>query len=152
RRVVRQEKDGKLTVLADRYEGKRFNSPNDLCVKSNGDVYFTDPPYGLPKQATDPAKELDFQGVFRVSSGGAVSLLTKEMTRPNGIALSPDEKTLYVNNSDFAKPAIMAFDVKPDGTLGASRVFFDATPLGKAGKRGLPDGLKLDREGNVFST
>ncbi|HEY1379122.1 MAG TPA: SMP-30/gluconolactonase/LRE family protein [Gemmataceae bacterium] len=152
RRVVRQEKDGKLTVLADRYQGKRFNSPNDLCVRSNGDIYFTDPPYGLPKQMDDPAKELDFQGVYRVSAQGGVTLLTKEMSRPNGIALSPDEKTLYVNNSDGAKPVVMAFELKPDGTLGAGRVFFDAAPLNKAGKRGAPDGLKVDRQGNIFTT
>ncbi len=152
RRVVRQEKDGKLTVLADRYEGKRLNSPNDLCVKSNGDVYFTDPPYGLPKQQNDPTKELDFQGVYRISAKGGLTLLTKELSRPNGIALSPDEKTLYVNNSDGAKPVVMAYELKLDGTLGAGKVFFDAAPLNKAGKRGAPDGLKVDRHGNVFTT
>ena len=124
RRVVRQEMDGKLTVLADRYEGKRFNSPNDLCVKSNGDIYFTDPPYGLPKQAADPAKEIEFQGVYRVSAAGTTTLLTKEMSRPNGLAFSPNEKTLYVANSDPAKAVWMAFDVKADGTLAGGKVFF----------------------------
>jgi gluconolactonase len=152
RRVVRQEKDGKLTALADRYQGKRFNSPNDLCVKSNGDLYFTDPPYGLPKQADDPAKELDFQGVYRLSTRGELTLLTKELSRPNGIALAPDEKTLYVNNSDPARPVVMAYEVKPDGTLGAGRALFDAAALARAGKRGLPDGLKVDRQGNLFTT
>src|SRR5581483_5320730 len=131
RRVVRQEKDGKLTVLADRYEGKRLNSPNDLCVKSNGDIFFTDPPYGLPKIEKDPAKELDFQGVYRIPAKGGLTLLTKEMSRPNGIALSPDEKTLYVNNSDGAKPVVIAYTLKPDGTLGTGRVFFDAAPLAR---------------------
>src|SRR5262245_31353489 len=96
RRVARQEKDGTITVLAERYQGKRFNSPNDLCFNSKGDLYFTDPPYGLPKQVKDPAKELDFQGVFRLSPSGEVTLLTQELSRPNGIAFSPDEKTLYV--------------------------------------------------------
>jgi gluconolactonase len=152
RRVVRQEKDGKLTVLADRHDGKRFNSPNDLCVKSNGDILFTDPPYGLPKQMDDPAKELPFQGVYRIAAGGGVTLLTKEMSRPNGIALSPDEKTLYVNNSDGARPVVMAFELRSDGSLGPGRVFFDAAPLSKTGKPGAPDGLKVDRKGNVFTT
>jgi gluconolactonase len=152
RRVARQEKDGKLTALADRYQGKRLNSPNDLCLKSNGDLYFTDPPYGLPKQANDPGKELDFQGVYRLSAKGELTLLTKELSRPNGIAFSPDEKTLYVNNSDPARAVVMAFDVKPDGTLGAGRVLFDATALAKTGKKGLPDGLKVDRQGDLFTT
>src|SRR5689334_13736535 len=109
RRIARQEKDGKLVGLVDRYEGKRFNSPNDLCLKSNGDLYFTDPPYGLPKGVDDPAKELPFQGVYRLSAQGTLTLLTKEMSRPNGIAFSPDEKTLYVANSDPDKAVWMAF-------------------------------------------
>jgi gluconolactonase len=152
RRVVRQEKDGKLTVLADNFEGKRFNSPNDLAVKSNGDIYFTDPPYGLAKQMTDPAKELEFQGVYRISSDGRVTLLSKELSRPNGIAFSPDEKTLYVANSDSQRAIWMAFPVNADGALGAGRVFFDATPWVRAGKKGSPDGLKVDRAGNLFAT
>jgi gluconolactonase len=152
RRVVRQEKDGKLTVLADRYQGKRLNSPNDLALKSNGDLYFTDPPYGLPGQMKDPGKELDFQGVYRLSPSGELTLLTKEMTRPNGIAFAPDEKTLYVANSDPAQAIWKAFPVRPDGTLGAGKVFFDSTAWVKAGKKGLPDGLKVDQAGNVFAT
>jgi gluconolactonase len=152
RRIVRQEMDGKLTVLADRFDGKRFNSPNDLAIKSIGDIYFTDPPYGLPGQMRDPGKELDFQGVFRLSANGNLTLLTKEMSRPNGIAFAPDEKTLYVANSDPARAIWMAFPVKADGTLGPGRVFFDATPWVKAGKKGLPDGMKVDHAGNVFAT
>jgi gluconolactonase len=152
RRVARREKDGRLTVLADRYMGKRLNSPNDGCFHSNGDLYFTDPPYGLPKLAEDPGKELDFQGVYRLSTRGELTLLTKEMTRPNGIALSPDEKTLYVANSDPDKAVWMAFDVKPDGTIGNGRVFFDSTKWVKQKKPGLPDGLKVDRSGNLFAT
>lgn len=141
RRVVRQEKDGKLTVIADRYDGKRFNSPNDIVVKSNGDVYFTDPPYGLPKQVDDPARELTFQGVYRVTPHGMVTLLTKELSRPNGLAFTPDEKTLYVGNSDAANAVVMAYPVKPDGTLGAEKVFFDTAPLAKAtGRKGVPMG------------
>jgi gluconolactonase len=152
RRVVRQEKDGKLTVLADRYQGKRFNSPNDIVVKSNGDVYFTDPPYGLPKQEKDPARELDFFGVFRIGRDGEVTLLTKELSRPNGLAFSPDEKTLYVAVSDSEKPVIMAYPVKDDGTLGEGKLFFDAAPLTRTGLRGAPDGMKVDVRGNLFTT
>lgn len=144
--------DGKFVTLADKYMGKRLNSPNDLAFKSNGDLYFTDPPYGLPKNVDDPAKELDFQGVYRLSPAGELTLLTKEMSRPNGIAFSPDEKTLYVANSDPDKAIWMAFPVKADGTLDAGKVFFDATPWVKEKKPGLPDGLKVDAAGNVFAT
>jgi gluconolactonase len=152
RRVARLDGD-RFTTLADRYMGKRFNSPNDGVYKSNGDLYFTDPPYGLLGLNKDPAKELDFNGVYRISAAdGTVTLLTKEMTFPNGIALSPDEKTLYVANSDPAKAIWMAFDVKDDGTIDAGRIFFDATEWVKAGKQGLPDGLKVDRDGNLFAT
>ncbi len=152
RRVARLEADGKKTTLADKYEGKRFNSPNDLCYKSNGDLYFTDPPYGLPKIWDDPARELDFCGIYRLSADGKLSLLNKELTRPNGIAFSPDEKTLYINNSDPEKATYVAFDVAADGTLGKSRVLFDSTEWVKAGKKGLPDGLKVDVHGNLFAT
>lgn len=152
RRVARLNSDGTQTTIADRYDGKRFNSPNDAVYKSNGDLYFTDPPYGLPKGANDPARELDFCGVYRVSKTGEVTLLTKEMTRPNGIAFSPDEKTLYVAQSDPQRPIWMAFPVENDGTIGSGRVFFDATPWVKAGKKGLPDGMKVDHSGNVFAT
>lgn len=152
RRIVRVESDGKWTTLADRYQGKRLNSPNDATFKSNGDLYFTDPPYGLPKGANDPARELRYAGVFRASPDGKVTLLTREMTWPNGIAFSPDEKTLYVAQSDPAKAVWMALEMKPDGTLGQSRVFFDATAWVKSGKLpGLPDGLKIDKAGNLFA-
>jgi gluconolactonase len=152
RRVARLEKDGKFTTLADRYQGKRFNSPNDLVFKSNGDLYFTDPPYGLPQQAKDPSRELDFCGVYRVAKDGGVTLLTKELTRPNGLGFSPDEKTLYVAVSDPDRPVWMAYDVKADGTLGPGRVFFDAAHLRKEGRKELPDGLKVDKSGNLFAT
>jgi gluconolactonase len=156
RRVARMEAplsrpQPKFSTLADRYDGKRFNSPNDVVFHSNGDMYFTDPPYGMPKQFDDPAREVPFQGVFRRGRDGAVTLLTREMTRPNGLAFSPDEKLLYVAQSDSAAAIWRVFEVKPDGTLGASRVLFDATAMTKTLK-GLPDGLKIDTEGNLFAT
>jgi gluconolactonase len=152
RRVARREKNGRFTTLADRYQGKRLNSPNDLVFRSNGDLYFTDPPYGLPKQADDPGRELALCGVFRVAKNGEVTLLTKDLTRPNGLAFSPDEKTLYVAVSDPDAPRWMAYEVAGDGALGKGRVFFDATALRKEGRKGLPDGMKVDRQGNLFAT
>lgn len=150
RQVARLEKDGSLTVLAKEYMGKRFNSPNDLTFHSNGDLYFTDPPYGLEKHYNDPARELDFCGVYRLSKG-KVTLLSKELSRPNGITLSPDEKTLYVANSDPLRAIWMAFPVKSDGTLGEGKVFFDASKW-VGTKKGLPDGMKVDVQGNLFAT
>ncbi len=153
RRVVRVERDGSWTTLAARYEGKRFNSPNDAVFKSNGDLYFTDPPYGLPKGWDDPARELSFCGVYRVTPEGRLTLLTDKMTRPNGIAFSPDEKTLYVAQSDPQKAVWMAYAVRGDGTLGEGRVLFDATDWVKKEKLpGLPDGMKVDGSGNLFAT
>jgi gluconolactonase len=146
------DKEMKKTTLADKYDGKRFNSPNDAVYKSNGDLYFTDPPYGLEKNWDDPARELDFCGVYRLSKDGKLTLLTKEMSRPNGIAFSPDEKTLYVANSDPDKPIWMAFEVKEDGTLGKGKVFFDGKPLSTKDRQGLPDGMKVDKDGNLFAT
>jgi gluconolactonase len=151
RRVSRLERNGARTTLADRYQGKRLNSPNDLAYKSNGDLYFTDPPYGLEGRMKDPKKELPHQGVYRLKPNGDLTLLTDKLTYPNGIAFSPDELTLYVAVSDPARAIWMAYDVKPDGTLGAARIFFDSTPMVKA-KKGLPDGLKVDAKGNVFAT
>jgi gluconolactonase len=147
-RVTRLEKDGKLTVLADKYEGQRLNSPNDAVYKSDGSLYFTDPPYGFPKQDEDPKKELKFNGVYRLS-GDKLQLLTKDMTRPNGLAFSPDEKYLYVANSDPAKKVWMRYEVRSDGTLGNGKLFFDAT---QEKEEGLPDGLKVDTKGNIFAT
>jgi len=153
RRVSRLEADGKTKkTLADKYEGKRLNSPNDLVYKSNGDLYFTDPPYGLPKQMNDPGRELDFCGVYRLSKDGKLILLTKEITRPNGIALSPDEKKLYVASSDPDKAIWMVYDMQPDGTISNGKVFFDATAWAKEKRPGLPDGMKVDKDGNLFAT
>jgi gluconolactonase len=147
-RVTRLEKDGALTVLADRWEGKRLNSPNDIVQKSNGDFYFTDPPYGLPKQDNDPKKELDFNGVFRLSSG-KLELLYKGLARPNGLAFSPDEKYMYLNNSEPHKKICLRFEVRADGTLANEKVFFDLT---SDSSDGVPDGMKIDQNGNVYST
>jgi gluconolactonase len=152
RRVTRIEKDGSKTVLADNYMGKKFNSPNDLVYHSNGDLYFTDPPYGLPKGADDPTREMTYCGVFLRKKDGKVILLTDKMSRPNGITLSPDEKTLYVGNSDLAQPIWMAFPVKADGTIGEGKVFADGTMWVKEKRPGGPDGMKVDTEGNLWAT
>ncbi len=152
RRVVQVRKDGGFTTLASTWKGKRFNSPNDLVFKSNGDLYFTDPPYGLVQRENDPAREIGHFGVYRLSTDGKVTLLTDVMTRPNGIAFSPDEKTLYVAQSDPKAALWRAFPVKEDGTLGPGRVFYDATDRVRAGKKGLPDGLKVDVKGNLWAT
>jgi gluconolactonase len=146
RRVIRLEKDGKVTVLADRYEGKRLNSPNDAVYRSDGSLYFTDPPYGL---FDEKAKELDFQGIYRLPPNGKLQLLNKELTRPNGLAFSPDEKTLYVGNSDPDKKIWTAYEVAQDGSLSNGRVFFDAT---QEKEDGLPDGMKVDTKGNLYCT
>jgi gluconolactonase len=148
RRIARIAPDRKVSTLIDRYQGKRLNSPNDLVYKSDGSLYFTDPPYGLTGQDTDPAKELKFNGVYRLANG-KLQLLVKDMTRPNGIAFSPDEKTLYVANSDEKRKIWMRYDVKADGSLGNGAVFADVTQQSEAG---LPDGLKVDANGNVWAT
>lgn len=143
---------GKVT-LADRYQGKRFNSPNDVVQHTgNGSYYFTDPPYGLPKKADDPTRELPGFGVYRIAPDGKVTMVVENLTRPNGLAFSPDGQTLYVAQSDPDKAVIMAYPVKSDGNLGAGKLFYDATPLVKKGLKGLPDGLKLDQSGNVWTT
>jgi gluconolactonase len=142
----------RFVTIADRYQGKRFNSPNDLVFKSNGDLYFTDPAYGMEKQWEDPKREMDYAGVFRVAADGTVTLLTRDMTRPNGLAFSPDEKTLYVAQSDEKAAIWRAFDVKPDGTLDSSRVLLDATSMVGPAKPGLPDGFKIDTAGNLWAT
>ncbi|HID77136.1 MAG TPA: SMP-30/gluconolactonase/LRE family protein [Planctomycetaceae bacterium] len=149
--VARLEKDGRFTVLADRYRGRRLNSPNDAVFKSNGDLYFTDPPYGLVGKDRERLGELGFCGVYRLSADGRLTLLTDQMTRPNGIAFSPDEKTLYVAQSDPKRAVWMAFDVTDEGLIENPRVFFDATA--RVGKMpGLPDGMAVDQAGNLFAT
>lgn len=146
--AVLTEGGGKMTV-ADKFEGKRLNSPNDLVVHSSGAIYFTDPIYGLPKGENDPTREIDFCGVYRVDPDGTVSVISKEIERPNGIALSHDEKTLFVANSHKGKFNIYSFALGEDGTAGSMKLFFDANKL--EGK-GSTDGLKTDAQGNVWST
>ena len=140
-----------FTPLAVRHQGKRFNSPNDAVFRSNGDLYFTDPAYGLEKQWEDPLREIPFAGVYRRAAAGEISLLTSDMTRPNGLAFSPDEKRLYVAQSDEKAAIWRVFDVKPDGTIDNGRVLFDATSMVGA-RKGLPDGLKIDTDGNLWAT
>jgi len=138
-------------TIVDNYQGKKLNSPNDACYNRSGDLYFTDPPYGLEKNVDDPLKEIEFQGVYRYSKQGETALLTDKMTRPNGIAFSPDEKKLYVANSDPKQAIWMEYQVGEDGLIDAGKVFYDATSL--VGKEaGLPDGLKVDSNGNIYAT
>ena len=146
RRVTRLEKTGALTVLADNYEGKRFNSPNDLVYKSDGSIYFTDPPFGLPKFADDRRKELPFSGVYRWSNG-AVRLLSNALSGPNGIAFSPDERFLYVGNWDEKHKVVVRYPVNADGSVGSGSVFFDMT---SAPGEDAIDGIKVDTRGNLF--
>jgi gluconolactonase len=128
-------------TLAGEYEGMRFNSPNDVASRSNGDLYFTDPPYGLA--GGDEPKELDFQGVYRLAADGTLTLLTDELSRPNGIAFSPDQSILYVANSDGQnQPVVMAYEIQPDGGIDEGRVFFESWG----------DGMAVDQQGNVYLT
>jgi gluconolactonase len=152
RRVTRTEKDGTMTILADRFEGKRFNSPNDVVCRSNGDIYFTDPNSVARRNPPDPHNdfktELGFNGVYRLTAAGKLDLLTKEMPYPNGLAFSPDEKKLYIANSRLDK-FWMVYRVKADGTLADGKKFLDVTrETGDAA----PDGMKVDSAGNVYAT
>ncbi|HEU5079020.1 MAG TPA: SMP-30/gluconolactonase/LRE family protein [Opitutaceae bacterium] len=150
RQVAQLNDDGHtFTPLATHFEGHRFSSPNDLCFDHAGRLYFTDPPYGLPNH-TSP--EMPFNGVYCRETDGKVVLITKELPRPNGIALSPDQRTLYVGNSDGGKPVILAIPVKDDGSFGPSKVFFDMSELAAHGHRGAPDGFKVDKKGNVWTS
>jgi gluconolactonase len=148
RRISRIEADGSITVLADSYDGKRLNSPNDAVFHQNGWLYFTDPPYGLVGQDEDPDKELDFNGIFRLSPEGEVELLARDQSRPNGIALSPDGNTLYAANSDGNDKGWYVYDVLDDGTLGPGRKFNDAD----VDAPGAADGMTIDRNGNLFAS
>jgi len=149
RRVYRVEKDGTKTTLADNYNGKKFNSPNDLVINSKGDIYFTDPPYGLGNRKA----ELDFYGVYRLTPDGKVTLMTKELVRPNGIALSPDEKTLYVAQSHKPAPVFKSYAVKEDGTTESKgKTLYDSSKFAQAGDPGMPDGMCVDIKGNLWAT
>lgn len=141
-----------FTPLTDRnHEGKRYNSPNDGCFDRAGNFYFTDPPYGLPLWEKDPTRETDYSGVYRVAKDGTVTLIDDSLERPNGIALSPDEKTLYVANSHGPRAILMAYQLNDDGTVESQKVFHDFTD--QVGKRkGMPDGLKVNDQGIIFCT
>lgn len=149
-------KTRKKTVVVDRFQGKRFNSPNDVIVARRGtlkdSLYFTDPPYGLEGLDASPAKELPFNGVYLRRPSGEVAVVDDKLTFPNGLALSPDEKRLYVAVSDPKGPVIMAYDLGADGLPIGRKVFFDATDLQKAGGPGLPDGMRVDAKGRLFAT
>jgi len=146
RRVIRVEPHGNVTVLADAYAGKRLNSPNDLVYASDGTLYFTDPPFGLPGVFTDPKKELPFSGVFRVRDG-VISLITPDLAGPNGIALSPDERYLYVGNWDPESKIVMRYELDRHGSVTGAETFFDLT--GTEGEDAI-DGLKVDTAGHVY--
>ena len=150
RRVIRIEKKGPVTVLADQFNGKRFNSPNDIVLKGDGTIYFTDPPYGLPGFFNDQRKELDYSGVFMIKDN-EVKLVSKDLGGPNGLAFSPDEKFFYVTNWDIRDihhtKTIWRYEVKPDGTLANGKIFFD---FNFTENEEALDGLKIDREGNLF--
>jgi gluconolactonase len=146
RRVIRVEQDGKLTVLADRFEGKRLNSPNDLVYRSDGTLFFTDPPFGLPKFYGDPRKELPYSGVFALYKG-QLKLVSTDLKGPNGIAFSPDEKYLYVGNWDPEKKVVMRYDVDVEGNLTNGKIFFDMT---SAPGEDAIDGIKVDEQGNLY--
>src|SRR5215475_15315894 len=158
RRVTRVGDDGARSVLAERFQGKRLNSPNDIVVKSDGSIYFTDPPYavqpstpGVPRPpswwtAPIPGKEQPCHGVYRIDPDGSLRLLVDDFALPNGLAFSPDESVLYIDDS--AKKHIRAFDVRPDGTLSNSRILLDMA----SDDPGVPDGFKVDVHGNVFCT
>jgi gluconolactonase len=145
-RIVRIARNGPVTVLADNYQGKRLNSPNDLVYRSDGTLYFTDPPFGLPAFFDDPMKELEYSGVYSWRDG-ELRLEATDLSGPNGVAFSPDESFLYVTNWDTARKVVMRYPVAPDGRLGSGEVFFDMT--GAPGEEAL-DGIKVDQAGNLF--
>ncbi|WNZ49181.1 SMP-30/gluconolactonase/LRE family protein [Leptolyngbya boryana CZ1] len=144
RRVTRTELDGTITVLCDRFDDRALNSPNDVIVKRDGTIYFTDPPYGIqPEQQEQPC-----QGVYQLSPNGQLRLIADDFDRPNGLALSPDEQTLYIGDSS-KRCHIRAFDVLPDGAIANGRVFYDMTIPGVTGR---PDGMKIDQAGRLYAT
>lgn len=150
RRISKVTPDGEWSTFVDEFEGKRFNSPNDLVWRDADWLYFTDPPYGLVGQDESEDKDMDYNGIFRVSADGeTVEMLDSRMSRPNGIGFSPDGATMYVANSDPAEKVWLAYGVREDGTLTLSRPFYDVTDQMA---EGLPDGLKLDSQGNLFAT
>jgi gluconolactonase len=169
RRVTRLEPDGRRSVLIERWQGKRLNSPNDVFLAPNGDLYVSDPPFGLPGAFDDPAKELPFQGVFRLTADasrpqagaqraegersgyGELELLTDQVRAPNGLALSPAGDVLYVANAERSNPVWLAFPIDGAGRLGAPRTLFDAREWVAQGLAGVPDGLEVDTAGRIFA-
>lgn len=151
RRISVLTRGGGKRTLVDSYQGRRLNSPNDLVFDSAGSIFFTDPPYGLPERASDPRRELDFCGVYRLDPDGSLTLLTKKLARPNGIGLSPDEKLLYVAQSDPENPIWMSFPIKDDKTLGEGKVLLDGKKY-MAEFPGLPDGLAVAADGTIFGS
>lgn len=149
RRISRLEADGSRTSLAERYQGRRLNSPNDAVFRSDGSLYFTDPSYGLPGRDSDPNRELAWNGIYRLRPGGELELLATEPPHPNGIALAPDETRLYVSNSDPLRKEWWVYALAPDGRLGPGRVLLAADD---AAAPGVPDGLTVDRRGNLYAT
>lgn len=140
-------------TLSDNYNGKRLNSPNDVVQHiSNGNYYFTDPPYGLSKKQDDPSRELKQLGVYKIGSDGKTTLQIDNLTRPNGLAFSPDGKILYVAQSDPESAIWMAYPVEENGNVGKGKLLYDATAMVKSGMKGLPDGLKVDKDGNIWSS
>ena len=152
RLVKRDGVTGTYEPVVTDFGGRHFNSPNDVVFDHSGNLYFTDPPYGLAGQNQSPLKELMFNGVYLLRPGAEAILLTSKMTFPNGIGLSPDEKTLYVTQSDPNAPVVMAYDVQADGTIANGRIFFDAKSLVQPNRFGLPDGMKVDIHGNLWCT
>ena len=153
RAIARLDLDSRRKrIVVDRFEGKRFNSPNTVFVARNGAIYFTDPPYGLKDQNASPLRELDFQGLFRLDPDGGLHLLDRSHRRPNGLALSPDERTLYLALSDETRPEILAYPLDPGGDIGMPRLFCDMRAAQAAGGAGLPDGMVTDRAGRLFAT
>jgi gluconolactonase len=144
------QKSGKRT-LTDNFQGKRYNSPNDVLAAPDGSLYFTDPPFGLPKQAQDPLREIPYSGVFRRTPDGQVTAAVTDVPYANGIALAPDGRTLYVSNADSLRPVIMAYEVGKNGKMGKGRTFFDMASLPKMRFKEVPDGLKVDQAGNVYA-
>jgi gluconolactonase len=138
-------------TIINNYQSKKFNSPNDLVYRSNGDLFFTDPPYGLEKNMDDPLKEMPFQGVYCVKPSGEIKLLIDSITRPNGIALTPDQKTLIIANSDSTKAYWYAFDLDANDSLIHPRIFYNAEEA-RLKEKGNPDGMKIDKNGTVFAT
>lgn len=150
RRIARLNPDGRtFATIADRWDGRRFNSPNDQVMARDGRIFFTDPPYGM---GPGTERDIEWHGVYRIDGDGSVSLVTKELERPNGLGLSPDERTLYVTNSHVPRPVILAFDLDEKGNAGRGRVFFDTTHLRTTERPGGLDGMAVDEHGNIWTT